>query len=88
MSVSVLLPVLLNSGGVAEVFFVDFSTMQVYKPNGEVAASAQSREIVSEMASQQESSMPHIPHDQIREVMSTERELSTENAEHIYKRNF
>jgi len=87
MSVSVLLPVLLTSGDVSEVFFVDFSTMEVYNTRGEVASEDQSREIVSEMISQQEESIPRIPHDRIREVLGTERELSAQNAEHFYNRS-
>jgi hypothetical protein len=88
MSVSVLLPVLLNSEGVSEVMFVDFSTMEVYRTNGEIADQEKSQEVVSELISQQEASMPEVPYDQIRDVMNTERNLHTENAEHVFRRNY
>lgn len=88
MSVSVLLPVLLSSPGASEVLFVDLSGMSVYRADGSIPPEDQIREVVNEMMAQQEESMPNIPHAQIREVMSTERTLSMENAEHVFKRRY
>lgn len=88
MSVSMLLPVLLSSKDSSEVLFVDFSTMSVYKPSGEPAPAAQSEEVVSELVLQQEASTPKMPHDQIREVMKTEKALFDENSKHVFGRGF
>ena len=86
MSLSVLMPVLFGSAGSSRVLFVDYSTMEVYEPDGSPTSPDLAREVVSEIERDQESSVPNIPYDQIREVMNTESDLAMKNAEHVYKR--
>lgn len=86
MSVSILLPVLFSSDDESEVLFVDFSSMSVYTRDGKPASEDRAEAVLQEIASQQESSIPRVPRDQIIEVMSTERDLSSDN-HHIFRGN-
>lgn len=87
MSVSILLPVVLNSKDKSEIFFVDFSSMSVYNSSGELASFDKSQVIISEIQAEQEASMPKIPHDEILEVLRTEKNLSKDNGKYIFKGN-
>lgn len=87
MSVSILLPVLFTLGDESEVLFVDFSSMSVYTTEGKAASEDKVNAVLQEIASEQESSMPIIPRDQIMEVMNTERDLSSSNHHHIFGGN-
>lgn len=84
MSVSILLPVLFSSDDESEVLFVDFFSMSVYTRDGKSAREDMAEAVLQEIASQQESSMPRVPRDQIIEVMNTERDLSSDN-HHIFR---
>jgi hypothetical protein len=86
MSVSILFPVLLKSEDSSEVLFMDFSTSSLYRATGELASEEQRDEVLLEIAEQQRLSTANVPYDQIREVMNTEKRLSSENAKHIFRR--
>lgn len=86
MSVSVLLPVLLDSDGSREVFLVDMSSMSVFDLSGNLASDDNSGKVLAGIMDQHEASMPNIPHEQIYEVMKTERKLSKDNEKHIFRR--
>ena len=88
MSVSVLLPVLLSSEESFEVLFVDFSTMSVYNHSGELASKERSEAVVSDLLSQQEASVPKMPHEQIKEVMDTEKTLFDQNSKHVFRQGY
>lgn len=83
MSVSILLPVLVDS----QVLFVDLASASVHKVDGVRASADVEGRVLSELEAQQESSAPSIPYEQIREVMMTERNLAKDNAKHIFRRN-
>lgn len=86
MSVSILLPVILNFEDKSEVFFIDFSSMSVYESSGNLASFDKSQIIISEIQAEQEASMPKIPHDEILEVLRTEKNLSKDNGNY-FRRN-
>lgn len=86
MSVSILLPVLFSSDNEFEVLLVDFSSMSVYTMDGKSAREDMVESVLQEIASQQESSMPRVPRDQIIEVMNTEKNLSSNN-NHVLRGN-
>ena len=88
MSVSTLLPLLLVSGGPPQIVFLDPMTLLVYDFTGNLVSEQNSKKVVSEVMSQQEQAMPKIPYEQIREVMDTERKLSKENENHIFRRKY
>jgi hypothetical protein len=88
MSVSILVPVLVRSGSSSEIMFADFSDSALYLSSGELAPEQVSAEVFSEMDAQNESSAPEVPYGQINEVMRTERNLSRDNAKHIFRRGF
>ena len=86
MPASILFPVLLSSESSSEVLFMDFSTSSLYRASGERATDEQRDEVLAEIAEQQRLSTAKVPYDQIREVMNTEKRLSSENAKHIFRR--
>lgn len=87
MSVSMLIPVLLKSDSGSDVLFADIASGLLYRSSGEEASQEESDAVFSEISGQQEYSMPKIPHEQIMNVLNTERGLSQENAKHIFRRN-
>lgn len=88
MSVSALFPVLCNLDGSSRVMFVDLATLSVYESSGERVSGDLGERVISEIMTEQEAAMPKVPYEQIREVLSTERRLSKESENHIFRRRY
>ena len=86
MSVSILLPIIRSSDGSSELMFVDLSSFSVYDTSGRTVCEEKAAEVVAEIAKQQEESAAEMPYDQIREVLETEKNLSKESENHVFRR--
>ena len=88
MSVSILVPVMVKSESSSELMFIDFASASLYDASGKPATEEQRDSVLADMRRQREAYMPHVPYDQIREVANTERNLSKDNAKHVFRRGF
>lgn len=69
------------------IVYVDLVSDKVYCTDGSEAEELVRDKILAEIRGQQEASMPILPHEQIYEVMNTERKIQEENNKHIFRRN-
>jgi hypothetical protein len=68
--------------------FVDLATLSVYESSGERVSGELGESVISEIMTEQEAAMPKVPYEQIHEVLSTERRLSKESENHIFRRRY
>lgn len=81
------MPIRLSTeNGESGVFFVDFVNEVAFDITGKEVDSALRQEIMEVVRGEQEASMPIIPHEKIREVLSTEKNITESNNKHIFRR--
>ena len=70
-----------------ELFHFDMAGERAFRLDGTPAPTEALISILSVIRGEQEATMPHVPYDQIYEVMNTEKTLAEENGKHIFRRN-
>jgi len=69
-----------------ELFHLDMAGERAFRLDGTPAPPETLLYILSGIRGQQAETMPHIPYDQIYEVMNTEKTLAEENGKHVFRR--
>lgn len=73
-------------GSEPKLVFVDLASDKVYSLDGDEVSEELRLSVLSEIRGQQEASIPVLPHEQIYEVINTEKRIQEENNKHIFRR--
>ena len=85
-SLNVLMTVGVETDSGYDLFHLDMAGDKAFRLDGTLAPPETLLSILSVIRGHQEATMPYVPHEQIYEVMNTEKTLAEENGKHIFRR--